>query len=336
VTRHSNRHGGAGLILATVAGWILVTGCTPTGSFKITAVPEDQTLQEKIVYRDPGWVSDRVALIDIGGVLMNAYEPKLLGEGEHVVGLAVEKLNTAANDKRVKAIVLRINSPGGSVTASDILYEEIKAFKKKTGKPVVAYFQDVAASGGYYLACAADEILAERTCITGSIGVIMQMVDFTGTMAKLGIGADAITSGAYKDAGSPLRRMRPEERELFQKLVDGMYQQFVDVVAAGRPKLTREQILALADGRVYSAQQALDAGLVDRISTLEEAINAAKKRAGIKASLTVVYHRPLEWRGNIYAQSPVTGSQTVNLVNIDLPADWTKRPRFMYIWSVEE
>jgi protease-4 len=319
-----------------IAGLTLIAGCAPVGSFKVSAIPEDQTLQEKVVYSDPGWVSDRVAVIDISGILMNAYEPKLLGEGEHVVSLAVEKINMAAKDKRVKAVVLRINSPGGSVTASDILYEEIKAFKKKTGKPVIAYFQDVAASGAYYLACAADEIIAERTSITGSIGVIMQMVDFTGTMTKLGIGSDAITSGPYKDAGSPFRKMRPEERELFQKLVDSMYQQFVDVVAAGRPKLTREQALTLADGRVYSAQQALDAGLIDRIATLEEAINIAKERAKIKAALTVVYHRPLAWRGNIYAQSPVSSSPTVNLVNIELPGDWTKRPRFMYIWSVEE
>ena len=319
-----------------IAALLLIAGCAPVGSFKVTAIPEDQTLQEKVVYSDPGWVTDRVALIDISGILMNAYEPRLLGEGEHVVSLAVEKLNTAAKDKRVKAVVLRINSPGGSVTASDILYEEIKAFKKKTGKPVIAYFQDVAASGAYYLACAADEIIAERTSITGSIGVIMQMVDFSGTMSKLGIGADAITSGPYKDAGSPLRKMRPEERELFKKLVDSMYQQFVDVVAAGRPKLTREQAMTLADGRVYSAQQALDAGLIDRITTLEEAINVAKERAKIRAALTVVYHRPLAWRGNIYAQSPVSSSPTVNLVNIELPGDWTKRPRFMYIWSVEE
>jgi protease IV len=322
--------------LVAAAALALAAGCSPTGSFKITAVPEDQTLQEKIVYRDPGFVTDRVALIDISGILMNAYEPKLFGEGEHVVALAVEKLNAAAGDKRVKAVVLRINSPGGSVTASDILYEEIKAFKKKTGRPVIAYFQDVAASGAYYLACAADEIIAERTTITGSIGVIMQMVDFSGTMSKLGIGADAITSGPFKDAGSPLRRMRPEERELFQKLVDSMYQQFVDVVAAGRPKLTREQIRTLADGRVYSAQQALDAGLIDRITTLEDAVNVAKQKAGIKAALTVAYHRPLAWRGNIYADAPISNSPMVNLVNIDLPADWTKRPRFMYIWSVEE
>ncbi len=318
--------------LAAIAG----LGCSPTGSFKVSVVPKDQTLQERIVYRDPGWVTNRIAVVDVSGILLNAYEPKLLAEGEHVVSFMVEKLNAAANDNRVKAVVLRINSPGGSVTASDILYAEVKAFKKRTGKPVVAYFQDVAASGAYYLACAADEIVAERTNVTGSIGVVMQMVDFSIAMSKLGIGADAITSGALKDAGSPLRKMRPEEREVFQKIVDGLYQQFIDVVAEGRTGLTREQIAGLADGRVYTATQALQAGLIDRIATLEEAVQIAKQRANIAAALTVVYHRPLEWKPSIYAKGPPSASPTVNLINIDLPPDWTTRPRFMYLWSIEQ
>jgi protease-4 len=311
-------------------------GCSPSGSFKVSMVPEDQTLREQIVHRDPGWVTSRIAVVDISGILMNASEPKLFSEGEHVVSLLVEKLTAAAEDSRVKAVVLRINSPGGSVTASDILYQEIKAFKKKTGKPVVAYFQDVAASGGYYLACAADEIIAERTTVTGSIGVLMQMVDFSGTMSKIGITADAITSGTFKDAGSPLRKMKPEEREVFQKIVEGLYQQFLDVVAEGRPKLSREQIMKLADGRVYTAPQALEAGLIDRIATLEEAVQIAKQRANVKVAHTVVYHRPLEWKSSIYAKAPPAATPTVNLVNIDLPPDWSMRPRFMYLWSVDQ
>ena len=110
-------------------------GCGPSGGFKITPVPADQTLREKIVQRDPGWISERIALIEISGILMNAHEPGFFSEGEHPVSLFVEHLAAAAADSRVKAVVLRINSPGGTVTASDILYEEIRAFKKKTGKP---------------------------------------------------------------------------------------------------------------------------------------------------------------------------------------------------------
>ncbi|MFQ5429997.1 MAG: signal peptide peptidase SppA [Phycisphaerae bacterium] len=321
---------GAASIVATLS---LTNGCSPAGGFKITPVPSDQSLEERIVIRERGWVSDRIALIDISGVLLNGRSFGLLSEGEHIVGLIVEQLDKAARDRRVKAVVLRINSPGGTVTASDILYEEIRRFREKTGKPVIAYFQDVAASGAYYLACAADEIVAQRTSVTGSIGVIMQMVDVSGAMAVLGIKADAIKSGPFKDAGSPLRTMAPEERAVFQSMVDGFYQQFVDVVDAGRPGLSREQVLTLADGRVYIASQAKEKGLVDEIGTMRDALAAAKKRAGVKAAHVVMYHRPLDWRPNVYSQAPAAGGPTVNLFNINMPFDWTQRPRFMYIWD---
>jgi protease IV len=311
-------------------------GCAPSGGFKITPIPADQTLEEQIVQRSPGFVTNRIAIIDISGILMNAHSPSFFGQGEHPVALAMEKLESAAKDKRVKAVVLRINSPGGSVTASDSMYQEVLAFKCKTRKPVVAYFQDVAASGAYYLACAADEIIAQRTTVTGSIGVIMQMVDFTETMSKLGIGADAIKSGPYKDAGSPLRPMKPNERELFQGLVDGFYQQFVDVVACGRPNLSRPDVVKLADGRVYNAQQALESGLVDRIGTLTDAIEVAKKRAGITSAHTIIYRRPMDWTPNIYAHAPVAPTtQNINLFNINLPEIWTQTPVFLYIWHLD-
>lgn len=311
-------------------------GCTPSGGFRITPVPADQTLHEEIVLRDPGWISERIALIEVSGILMNAHTPGLFSQGEHPVSLMAENLAAAAADDRVKAVVLRINSPGGTVTASDTLYHEIKEFKARTGKPVVACFQDVAASGAYYLACACDEIVAQRTTVTGSIGVIMQMMDFSSTMAMLGISADAIKSGPNKDAGSPFRKMKPEEREIFQGLVDNFYNQFVDVVAEGRPELSRAQIVKLADGRVYTASQALEAGLVDSIGTLKDAISAAKSRAGVKSAHTVRYLRPLEWAPNVYAQSPASsGPQNLNVFNINMPFYWTKQPTFMYIWQPE-
>ncbi len=322
-----------GIVLATAMATLSSAACSPGGGFKITPVPADQSLRERMIERSPGWVSDRVAVIDISGILMNAEEFELFAEGEHVVSQVVEQLDAAANDGRVKAVVLRINSPGGTVTASDILYEEIKAFREKTGKPVVAFFQDVAASGGYYLACAADEIIAQRTSVTGSIGVIMQMVDLTGTLAKLGIKAEAITSGAFKDAGSPLRPMKAEERAVFQAMIDGFHQQFVAVVDEGRPGLDREGVVKLADGRVYIAEQALEAGLIDGIGTIHDAVAAAKERAGVERAHVVTYRRPLTWTPNIYAQGPGRASLNVNLLNIEGPWDWTIRPRFLYIWD---
>ncbi|GJQ26046.1 MAG: signal peptide peptidase SppA [Phycisphaerae bacterium] len=314
---------------------LCIVGCAPTGSFKVTALPADLSLKERLVITESIWESNRIALIEVSGILMNSHQMGLFSEGEHPVSFLVEKLQAAAKDDRVKAIVLRINSPGGSVTASDTMYEELLAFRKKTGKPVIAYFQDVSASGAYYLSCAADEIIAQRTSVTGSIGVIMQMMDVSGTLGKIGVVTDAITSGAFKDAGSPLRKMKPEERKVFQDLVDGFYNQFVDIVAAGRPKLTREQIVKLADGRVYNAQQALEAGLIDRIGTLDDALTAAKTRANIKRANVVVYHRPLDWTPNIYARGGPESPANVNVFNFQLPSLFTGGPRFMYIWRVE-
>ncbi len=315
---------------------MVLAGCSPSGGFKITPVPADQSLRERIVHRARGWVSDRIAIIDVSGVLMNARDQGLLSEGEHAVSLLVEKLDAAASDKRVKAVILRINSPGGTVAASETLYEEIKSFRAKTGKPVIAFFQDVAASGGYLIACAADEIIAQRGSVTGSIGVVMLTVDLSGTLSKLGVRTEAIKSGPYKDAGSPFRSMRSEERKVFQDLVDGFYQHFLEVVASGRPKLTVEKIATLADGRVYSAQQALEVGLIDRIGTLREAIEIAKERAGIETAHAVLYHRPLAWSPTMYAATPSPAPQTINLFNINLPTFWTKAPQFMYIWYRDE
>ncbi len=322
-------------LMSAILAPLAASGCSPSGSFKITAMPSDLTLEERVVQRHPGWVSDRIAMIDISGILINGKSPGLFSEGEHVVSLIVEKLRAAAADKRVKAVVLRINSPGGGVTPSAILHAEIKAFRKNTGKPVVAYFQDVAASGAYYLACATDEIIAQKTTITGSIGVIMQMIDLSGTMTKLGIRADAIKSADFKDAGSPFREMKPEERAVFQEIVDGFYAQFLEVVEQGRPKMTKASVVKLADGRVYTAQQALDSGLIDVIGTIHDAFESARRRAGIDAAHVVAYHRPLSWTPNVYATAPAS-APAFTFMNINLPDYWTKRPRFMYIWSIEE
>lgn len=323
--------------LVTCFALSITVGCTPSGSFKISTVPSDRSYEEKIIRHAGAWESDRIALIDISGVLMNSRANGLFSEGEHPVASTVEKLKKAAKDDRVKAVVLRINSPGGSVTASDTLYYEIAKFRKETKKPVIAFFQDVAASGAYFLACATDEIIAQRSTVTGSIGVIMQMVDLSGTLHRIGVRTDAITSGAHKDAGSPFREMRPEERAVFQAMVNDFYQQFVNAVDAGRPKLSRSDVLTLADGRVYTAQQALDAGLVDRIAMLDDAVRIARERAGIEKAHLVRYNRPMDWAPNIYAQSPNLDANsqgtTVNLLNINMISRWTSHPQFMYIWT---
>jgi protease-4 len=278
---------------------------------------------------------DRIALIDVSGLLLNAHEPRLLGEGEHAVSLLLEQLDCARKDPRVKAVILRINSPGGTVTASELMYDEIRHFRRETGKPVIALMMDVAASGGYYVACACDEIVAQPMTVTGSIGVLMQTFDLSGTMNLVGIKSDAITSGPHKDTGSPFRPMRAEEREIFQEIVDQMYERFIEVVRRGRPKLDEAGVRALADGRVYTAGQALKAGLIDRIATMRDTVHAVKLRVGARSIRLVAYQRPLDYRPNYYAAAPRFPTSDVDFfkLTVKMPfADLPPPPRFLYLW----
>lgn len=321
----------AAVVIALTA--TAVTGCIE-GGFLITPVSTKRNLVEEELFRESLFAADKIALIDVSGMLTNDNEPKLLGKGEHSVSLLLEQLDKARRDRAVKAVLLRINSPGGTVVASELMHDEIVHFKKRTGKPVIALMMDVAASGAYYVACACDEIVAQPSTVTGSIGVIMLTFEISGTMNMIGVTSDAITSGPYKDVGSPFRKMQPEERELFQQIVNEMYERFVRVVDEARPNLDETKVRELADGRVYLAGQALENGLIDRIATVRETIQAVKQRVGAKKIRLVTYRRPLAYRPNFYAQAPYRPGGDVNLINIDLP-DWlgAATPRFMYLWS---
>ncbi len=328
--------GNARLMIVSLASVTAVlvghmAGCSSPGLL-ITPVSPNRDLVERVIQRDSWLAFDKIALIDVTGVITNAPRRELFGSGEHPVSLLLEQLDKARKDPAVEAVLLRINSPGGGVVASELMHDEIIHFKR-SGKPVIAVMMDLATSGGYYIACACDEIWAQPSTVTGSIGVVMQMFDISGTMEIVGVRADAITSGALKDAGSPFRTMRPEEREIFQTIVNEMYDRFVGVVARGRKGLDEEAVRRLADGRVYTAKQALQAGLIDRIATLRDAVQLAKKLAGIRRARLVMYERPLDYRPTYYAQAPTHPGQ-VNLLNIDLP-DWLDRttPRFMYLWT---
>jgi protease-4 len=317
------------------ATFLTSVGCAPP-AFLVTPAPRSQKLAECELARDSIWKNDKIALIDVDGVLRNAREQSLLGlTGDNPVSLFAEKLDRAADDDHVKAVVLRINSPGGGVTACDLMYTELLRFKQRTGKPVIASMLDVAASGGYYIACAADKIYAHPTTVTGSIGVIMVTPDFSGTMQKLGIRANIIKSAEFKDLGSPFREMSTAERAVFQGMIDAMYARFLDVVATGRQSIDRERLKQLADGRVYLASEARAEGLIDELGSLHDALRAAKDAAGLhgKPIVVVEYARPLEHRPNVYARTVDVPAQ-VNLVNVDLPW-WLEgpSPAFMYLWA---
>jgi len=301
-------------------------------SLLITPVSATKGLEESTLTRESIFARDKVALIEVSGTLSNSKTFRFIGEGENPVSVLLEQLDKARSDRNVKAVILRVNSPGGTVVASELMHREIMRFRE-TGRPVIAMVMDVAASGGYYIACACDEIIAHPSSIVGSIGVIMQTFDLSGTLNMIGVKSDAITSGPLKDAGSPLREMKPNERELFQAMVDDMYGRFVDAVSKGRPALSEERVRELANGRVYTAGQALDAGLIDRIASLPDAVEVAKERAGIRRARLVTYHRSVEYKPNYYAEAPSAPPGDISLFRLDPTAlfDLTT-PQFLYLW----
>jgi protease-4 len=304
------------------AAVLLLVGCSVVS---IDLTPRVRPLEESTL---EGSGPGKVLLIDLAGVL--AEEPILTLESRPQVPLLArvrEELEKAEDDDRVRAVVLRINSPGGTVTASDILYHEIMRFKERRKVPVVASILDVGASGGYYVALAADRILAHPTTVTGSIGVLMLTVNAGGLLEKIGVSASYVKSGEFKDMGSPFRSLRPEERALFQDLIDRFYGRFVELVARSR-KLDEARVRAFADGRVYTASQALALGLVDQIGYLEEAIAAGKSAAGLAEATVIAYHRPRQYRATIYSSTETPAPATLP----DLARIVVSGPRFLYLW----
>lgn len=312
-----------------------LAGCMPNG-FLITPVSTRRELTETTLRSDSFFARSKIAIIDLDGVMTNARSSDLLGDGEHQVSLLLEKLERAEHDDRVKAVILRINSPGGTVTASELMHAEVQGFRRRSGKPVIAMMMDVAASGGYYVACACDEIVAHRSTVTGSIGVVLQLFEVTGTMAKLGVAGTTIKSGSHKAGGSPFEKMSDQDRAIFQGIIDALFDQFVAVVVAGRPDLDERAVRALADGRVYTAPQALEAGLIDSIANMRETVEAVKDRIGAANIRLVAYHRPLGYVPNYYARAHRpghVGRGDINIFKIEAPS-WLRNggARFMYLW----
>ncbi len=220
-------------------------------------------------------LGDKVGVVEITGVISDSRE-------------AIRGIKAFVADGGVKAIVLRVDSPGGGVGASQEIYREV--VKARDAKTVVASFGGVAASGGYYVACGAEKIVANPGTITGSIGVVMQFANLEELFKKIGYKGYVIKSGTHKDVGSPFREMTPEEKELLQEVIDTVYQQFVKAVADGR-KLPIAEVTAIADGRILSGEQARALGLVDALGNLEDTIDMAAQMAGIKGKPVVVYPR---------------------------------------------
>lgn len=256
---------------------------------------------------------DKVAIIAIEGEILDARG-------------TVEALHRYADNSMVKAIVMRINSPGGAIAPSQEIYEAIRRTRKESGKPIVASLDSVAASGGFYIAAACDEIVANPGSITGSIGVILQWMEVKDLLAWAKMKPETITSGAMKATGSPYKALTEPEREYLQHIVTQLHGQFVHAVAEGRKgKIAEADVARLADGRIFTGQEAFALKLVDSLGNLDDAVALAAKRAGVRGKPGTIYPRRrtrglLEVLGSGESESPI--EQILS----------RRTPRFLYRW----
>ena len=317
------------LLLILTLSTLLLNGCAFV-SVNLLSAP--RPLDEQVV---EGEGPKKILIVDIEGFISEKGSAGALRDKPSTVVQVKESLQKAAEDQDVAGVILRINSPGGTVAASDIIYHEVMNFRGKTKIPVYAVITGIGASGGYYVAAAADEISAHPTAITGSIGVLIMKFQLTGLMEKIGVNELTVKSGAMKDIMSPFRPGTPEEEKLMQGIIDGMFRRFLDVVAA-RPgnRLDRKTLEKLADGRIYTAEQALDARLIDRVAYLDETVAAMKQKLGLDRASIITYYRPGGYKGTIYSGLPEGSPPVINLLNIDAGnLDMLTSSRFLYLWQ---
>jgi protease IV len=305
---------------------VIVSGCAT-----INFGPSLGELKEVTVEGEgPG----KILLVNVDGVINNQKGKSFsgstvrLGMVEEIRGI-VEK---AEKDDEIKALLIKMNSPGGTVTASDIIYHLLKTYKEKSKVRIYIQVMDLAASGGYYIALAGDEIIAHPTSLIGSIGVIALKVNLQELMTKIGVSWEIVKSGDKKDFMSPFRSFTKEERELFQGAIDRLHNRFVTLIAENRSTLNISQVQSLADGRVFDAEQAKGLMLIDHIGYVADTVHRIKSDLNNSNLKLVTYHRNNEFQGNIYSQFQKPTS--FNLINLDLGFNPNAlSPYFLYIWS---
>lgn len=288
------------LLIMTLAAWILAGCITP----QIKLFPDSRDPLQEFVLQGSG--SEKILLINIRGFISDAPEKGVIRPAPSLVEEVVAQLEKAKADRTIKALLVKVNSPGGTVTASDILYHELSDFKKKTGAKMVVAMMDMATSGGYYVSLPADHILAHPTTITGSVGVIFMHPSVQGLMEKIGLGVQVSKSGANKDMGSPFRKLQPEEQAIFQELIRDLAERFLRLVKTRRD-LDDQTLKAVASARIYTAAQARQLGLVDELGYLSDAIKRAKSVAGLSDDARVVVYRRSRFSDDNLYNTATTG-----------------------------
>jgi protease-4 len=276
---------------------LLLAGCAP--HFHLDFLGKDEIQEITLL---PSKAKEKILVIDVEGIIGSLGQSGVLEREGDVLSRVYYRLEKASQDPFVKGIILRLDTPGGDVTSSDILYHEIRKFKEKKHLPVVALMMSVAASGGYYVASACDLIVAHPSTITGSIGVISVFPNIEGLFDKVGVKTIVIKSGGMKDAGSPFRDMSPEEKQVFQGIIDEFYENFLGVVfERRRDAIPLEELRKIADGRVYTAAQALKMKLIDEIGYFDDALAKILSMALVREAKVIAYTYYPKRQTNLYA-----------------------------------
>ena len=284
------------LLILCIGLAILVLAMGMSFKIAISGIVGKPTLRtklydEKTIHYGDRQSRDKIAVIPLSGPIK--------GNGSFIVGsdMVYElsgQLRQAKDDSLVRGIVIQLDSPGGGLTASDLIYHELQLLKQ-TGKPVLVMVNGLAASGGLYISAAADHIIATPTSMIGSIGVIMNRFMIKELMNKIGVKPDVVKSGNMKDIGSPFREMTPDERKFFEQLIGAFHERFMSIVAEGRD-IPLEEVRKLANGLIYTADQALEYKLIDEIGYFDEALNKIVEMAGLESARFIRYERPLDFQ----------------------------------------
>ena len=316
-------------MISVAAALISLQGCAP---FKVNLFPNSSEPLKEFVLQ--GNAEEKIIVIPVKGTISDYPPINFMYSRPSVLQETVSQLKLAEKDPDVKAVILKIDSPGGSVTASDMLYNEILSFKERSGIVVVSIMMDVAASGGYYIALPSDSIIAHPTTLTGSVGVIFMRPKFVGLMDKIGLRVDVSKSGKNKDMGSPFRHASAEEEKMFQEIISSLGARFTSLVQKHR-KIDYTAMSEISTGKVMLADEALQYKMIDKIGYIGDAITAAKNISGISAKARVVVYRRIEYANdnlynNVTNEYEQKGKQLLNLgmfePMISMP------PGFYYIW----
>ncbi len=301
-----------------------------------TAIRSDNTasrLQRTVVEGNPS-SGCSIAIVDVDDLLVNRNLTGLGSMGENPVSLFREKLESISSDPTVRAIVLRIDTPGGGVNASDLMGHELELFRRDHPIPIVACILGVGAGGGYYLACHADHIVAQPTSIVGGIGVILNTYNLEDALGQFNVVSIPVKAGEKIDLASPQRTMEPEERELLQSIADEMHERFKSHVLAARPNVDPDA--DYWDGRVMTGREAFEAELIDQVGYLDDAVAAATQMAAIDSEAAVVMLRRDNDRAYTALDKTPNTPSTTSLIPINLPGlDRSLLPTFLYLWQPE-